>query len=402
MPRSKLHMGPRLATGSLADIHEVTIDGRRVVLKALSEQAATDQGAITRLSREGKVTAELAHPNIRALIHQADRCLVLEHVDLSVADVLRAGGSLPVDAAVYIVGELLRALDYLHRRGRIHRDVTTANILVTMDGTIKLADFETCKELGAPQTTGVLMRGTLGYMSPEQLNSADIDERSDIFSAGVVLYELLTGMMPFGRTRETMLRGLYGPGPPRPTQDHRPELEQRQQLLAALDRMLERGRTARCPSAALALEAMPRIRQGRAELVARLAELAAEGAFGECSFATDPTDSNPTTLDTTTTTTARRTASRHRRLAACLVVVLVGAAVAWFQLSPVTETGDVRPVQPVESLRARQQRQIDRHYTRRISPYPSPSTMTGPDAVTRHYHFSELLQPAPAERDGAE
>ena len=405
MARSKLQIGQRLGTGGLAEVHEVTVDGRRAVIKTLSAQATADQEAITRLRHEGKVTGALQHPNIRALIEQDDRSLVLEHLDLSLADVLRVAGSLPVDAAVYIISELLRALDYVHRQGRIHRDIKTANVLLTMDGAVKLADFEISKELGSPPTTRLWVRGTPGYMSPEQSNGAQLDERSDVFSAGIVLYELLTGTMPFGRTHETMLEGLYGPNPPAPAESHRPELAQREPLLAALGHMLERSRAARCPSAATALEAMPGYRQGRAELVTRLAELQAEGALGpqveggpeqpteggpglqvEGASGEPPTAAQPTT-GAVRSPAVPAPSRRPLLLAVGLALLLVGAAAGlpgWLSGgSP--SAAHQEPADRSDRLLKRYR--FEPHYPGTAA-HPARSSGAGSDSLARRYQFA--------------
>jgi len=393
MARTTLHIGQRLGAGRLAEVREVTVDGRRVVVKSLSTRTPADRDAITRLHREAEMTAELAHPNIRALLGRGDRCLLLEHLDLCLADVLRAGGALPVDAAIYIVCELFRALDYVHGRGRIHRDVTTANILVTMDGAIKLADFETSKVLGTPQTTGVLLRGTPGYLSPEQLNGAELDERSDVFSAGVVLYELLTGELPFGRTRETMLAGLYGPDPPAPVYRHRPELAQHEQLLEALEQVLERSHAARCPSAACALDAMPRSRQGRAEFVTRLAELYAAGAFDKPAADT-ATPGPPGDI------VSRWSSVRGAlRLTAGLVVLLLAVVIGWSQAGLLAGTHEPAPA---ASYRALIEQRIEAHYQRRTPQRPGQTVPAAPDPLDRFYQFSNLPAAAPGVARGEE
>lgn len=147
-------------------------------------------------------------------------CLVMELVDgCTVRDLLDVHGPLPHAVVRAIARQVLSALAYLHARGVVHRDVSPCNVLVALSGEIKLSDLGLAKLLGSPAGSSSCFRGKPAYASPEQLAGRTVDERSDLFSLGVVLYRTLTGRMPFGRDGDvdTMLaRILTGPPPELP------------------------------------------------------------------------------------------------------------------------------------------------------------------------------------------
>ena len=184
---------------------------RQVALKILPEAFAADPDRLARFQREAQVLASLNHPGIAAIygLEESDdtRALVLELVDgPTLADRIKQG-PIPVDEALPIAKQIAEALEAAHEAGVIHRDLKPANIKVRVDGTVKVLDFGLAKALdpspdadpsqsptltAAATQMGVIM-GTAAYMSPEQASGKPVDKRSDIWSFGVVLFEMLAG-----------------------------------------------------------------------------------------------------------------------------------------------------------------------------------------------------------------
>jgi hypothetical protein len=182
---------------------------RIVALKVLPPAMAAAPGFAERFVREAKAMARLAHPNIVA-VHEFGESgglfyLVLEYVDgANVREAMRTG-ALGAKDALTIVPQICDALQYAHDRGVVHRDIKPENVLVTRDGRVKIADFGLAKladrEAGDVSLTGASqVMGTLHYMAPEQWERPkEVDHRADIYSLGVVFYEMLTGELPVGR-----------------------------------------------------------------------------------------------------------------------------------------------------------------------------------------------------------
>jgi len=176
-------------------------------LKVIAPSFVRDEKFLRRFRREARALAQIHHPNIvtiYTLRHAAlGHYLTMEYVEgQTLADALPAGEGLSWHAALPVVKQLLAAFDYAHRRGIIHRDIKPRNIMLTPDGTVKVMDFGLAKfyqQHDATHTQGVA--GTLCYMSPEQVKGhTNLDPRSDIFSLGLTLYEMLSGRLPFDKT----------------------------------------------------------------------------------------------------------------------------------------------------------------------------------------------------------
>lgn len=207
-----------LGTGGMAAVVLATpLDAapgtRNVAIKLIREDYARDQKFRTLFETEARLSSRLDHPNIvQVLDHQCSEgsraYLVMEYVngvDLSVA--LRYPRPLPVSVTAFIASQMLRALAYAHAlpnadeiRGVVHRDLSPQNVLLSWEGAVKVADFGIAKALFGSSVSGSAV-GKPGYMSPEQMRGDRLDGRSDLYSAGVVLWEMLTGRRLYGQGR---------------------------------------------------------------------------------------------------------------------------------------------------------------------------------------------------------
>lgn len=204
---------------------------REVALKFLREDVATDPEQRKRLMREARAASALRSPGIASIydVGEVDgqMFLVMELVEGEPLSVLLASGPLPVRQAVDVAAQVADALDAAHAAGVVHRDIKPANLLVDARGRVKVLDFGLAKRLRARdqdmertrqqslQTRAGSLLGTFSYMSPEQAMGRDVDHRSDLFSLGVVLFEMLTGRRPFdgASAMETLSRVVNDPPP---------------------------------------------------------------------------------------------------------------------------------------------------------------------------------------------
>jgi eukaryotic-like serine/threonine-protein kinase len=197
----------RLGVGGMSTVH-LAFDQRLeryVALKLLAEHLADDSTFVSRFRREALAAARLVHPNIVQVFDfgfdegQHQHFIVMEHVPgHSCAELLRDQGHLDVDEAVEIITQACRGLDYAHRNGVIHRDVKPGNLLVSDAEVVKLADFGIARAAGQSSITQVgSVLGTAAYLAPEQARGEDAGPRADIYSLGVVAYQLLSGRLPY-------------------------------------------------------------------------------------------------------------------------------------------------------------------------------------------------------------
>lgn len=195
-----------LARGGMADVYQGydRLLNRKVAVKVLHSQLSNDEAFVKRFRKEAQAAANLTHPNIVGIYDwgQLDTTyfIVMELVEgRSLREVLRSEGTLLPRRAVEIAADVSAALSVAHRAGLVHRDIKPGNILLAPDGTVKVTDFGIARAWDDSQEltrTGAVM-GTATYFSPEQAQGSTADERSDVYSVGVVLYEMLAGSPPF-------------------------------------------------------------------------------------------------------------------------------------------------------------------------------------------------------------
>jgi len=236
----------RLGAGGMGVVYQAedTRLGRRVAIKFLPDDVSADADAIQRFQREARVISNLNHPHICTLYDigshpstrsgQARQFMVMELLDGQLLKDRLERGALPVNEVLELGAEIADALDAAHAQGVVHRDIKPANLFVTRRGTIKVLDFGVAKLSeagrsgdglaatmgGSDQLTTIgTTIGTVAYMSPEQARGQEIDARSDLFSAGVVLYEMVSGQLPFqGQTVATIFESLLTKAPAAPSQ----------------------------------------------------------------------------------------------------------------------------------------------------------------------------------------
>jgi len=194
----------RLGSGGMADVYLARDEslGRLVAIKVLKERLAADAEFVERFRIEAQAAASLNHPAIVAVYDRgkagASPYIAMEYVDgESLKQRLRRKGRLTPDEAAATALAVLDALREAHERHIVHRDVTSSNVLVDGSGRVKVADFGIARMGASALTRTGAMLGTSSYLSPEQAQGRSADERSDLYSLGVVLYEMLTGRLPF-------------------------------------------------------------------------------------------------------------------------------------------------------------------------------------------------------------
>jgi eukaryotic-like serine/threonine-protein kinase len=194
----------RLGSGGMADVYLVEDQqlGRRVALKLLYHRLAEDEQFVERFRREASSAASLQHPNIVGIFDRGEwdgtYYIAMEYVEgRTLKDIVRERGPAPPDAAADVVLQILRAARFAHQRGVVHRDIKPQNVLIDEEGRIKVADFGIARAGASDMTETGSVMGTAQYLSPEQAQGRPVDARSDLYSIGIVLYEMLTGRVPF-------------------------------------------------------------------------------------------------------------------------------------------------------------------------------------------------------------
>jgi eukaryotic-like serine/threonine-protein kinase len=222
----------KLGTGGMADVYlaEDQELGRRVAIKILNDRHAADDQFVERFRREAKNAAGLSHPNIVSVYDRGTAegtyYIAMEYLDgRSLKELIVSRGPAPVKTAVEYARQVLAAVGFAHRHGIVHRDIKPHNVLVAGDeGRLKVTDFGIARS-GASQMTEVgSIIGTAQYLSPEQARGSPVDQTSDLYSVGVVLYELLTGQVPFTGETPLEIAMKHLSEVPKPPSELRPEV----------------------------------------------------------------------------------------------------------------------------------------------------------------------------------
>lgn len=221
-----------LAEGGMARVyrgHDLLLD-RTVAVKVLREQYAADRAFVERFQQEARAAAGLAHPNIVAIYdvgaESGTNYIVMELVEgASLKQIIQQEAPCGPARAIDLVLELLAALSFAHERGIVHRDVKPQNVLVTGQGHVKVADFGIARAATASQLTETgLVMGSVHYCAPEQALGKGATQASDVYAAGVVLYEMLTGRLPFESDTALGVALQHVQEPPPPPRQFNPQL----------------------------------------------------------------------------------------------------------------------------------------------------------------------------------
>jgi beta-lactam-binding protein with PASTA domain/tRNA A-37 threonylcarbamoyl transferase component Bud32 len=329
----RYHVIDRIAAGGMGEVfraRDAVLD-REVAIKVLHRSLAGDQGFVERFRREARAAASLSHPNIVA-VHDWGAVdgiyyMVMEYVrGRAVRDLLNTQGRLEPAQAADALRQTLLALEHAHRQGIVHRDVKPENILVTTDGVVKVADFGLARAYAdGRQTQAGTVTGTVQYLAPEQIRGEPADPRSDLYSLGIVGFELLTGRLPF--TGETAMAIAYKhlsdrvPRPSAVTPDIPADMD------AFVTSATERDRELRPESAA----EMRRDLDSIARELPAVRSLRALVADATPVVALPAADAGASDADTTTVTIRAERGKRRRirRVVGTLLVLAALAAAAW-------------------------------------------------------------------------
>ncbi|HET9740875.1 MAG TPA: PASTA domain-containing protein [Solirubrobacteraceae bacterium] len=221
----------RIGSGGMAEVYcaEDQQLGRRVALKLLRRRFADDEQFVERFRREASSAAGLSHPNIVGIFDRGEwdgtYYIAMEFVEgRTLKDIVRERGAAPPEAAADITLQILRALRFAHKHGIVHRDIKPHNVLIDNDGRVRVADFGIARAGVSDMTETGSVMGTAQYLSPEQAQGKPVDARSDLYSTGIVLYELLTGRVPFDAESPVSVALMQVSEPPLPPMEVNPEV----------------------------------------------------------------------------------------------------------------------------------------------------------------------------------
>jgi serine/threonine-protein kinase len=221
----------KLGSGGMADVYlaEDQELGRNVALKLLNERHAADEQFVERFRREAQSAAGLNHPNIVSIFDrgyaEGTYYIAMEYLEgRTLKELLVRNGPTPIPVSIEYARQILGALAFAHRNGIVHRDIKPHNIVVGSDGRLKVTDFGIARSGASQMTEAGSIVGTAQYLSPEQARGASVDPRSDLYSLGIVLYEMLTGHVPFTGDTPVEIAMKHLSLAPEPPSELRPEV----------------------------------------------------------------------------------------------------------------------------------------------------------------------------------
>src|ERR671924_1134308 len=221
----------KLGSGGMADVYLAEDEelGRRVAIKILNERHANDEQFVERFRREAKNAAGLSHPNIVSIYDRGEAegtyYIAMEYLEgRTLKELIVTKGPTPIPVAIDYTRQMLGALGFAHKHGIVHRDIKPHNVVVGPDGRLKVTDFGIARSGASQMTEAGSIIGTAQYLSPEQARGAPVSPSSDLYSVGIVLYELLTGTAPFAGETPVELAMKHLSKTPEPPSRLRPEV----------------------------------------------------------------------------------------------------------------------------------------------------------------------------------
>ncbi len=259
-----------IARGGMAEVylaHDLMLD-RKVALKVLFPELSTDKNFVERFRREAQAAANLSHPNIVSIYDWGEEdgtyFIVMEYIEgRTLGRIIRSEGPLLADRAAEIGADVAGALAFAHRSGVVHRDVKPGNVLISPTGQVKVTDFGIARAVNSDQDltqTGAVM-GTATYFSPEQAQGNRVDGRSDVYSLGVVLYEMAAGRPPFSGDNPMAIAYKHVREEPVPPRDINPDIPEAYDAIVL--QAMAKNANDRYSSAEELRQDLIRFRQGR-------------------------------------------------------------------------------------------------------------------------------------------
>ena len=221
----------RLGSGGMADVWcaEDTLLNRRVALKFLHPRFSQDEQFVERFRREASAAAGLQHPNVVGVFdrgeHDGTYYIAMENLrGRTLKQLIREDAPLPQLRTIDLGIQILQAAGFAHKRGVVHRDFKPHNVIVDADDRLKVTDFGIARSGASQMTEAGSIIGTAQYLSPEQARGAPVDQRSDLYSIGIVLYEMLTGSVPFSGETPVEIAMKHLSAVPDAPSERRPEV----------------------------------------------------------------------------------------------------------------------------------------------------------------------------------